>query len=291
MMARYTTYGRTIESEQELALPRAEEGPGTAEPVFRLSTDQSARPGATASYRLLDLAELTLHEGRRVHVRQLEPMSEAILQHLLVDVAVPTALTAWDQPVLHASAVDWGQGAVLFTGPSGSGKSTIAIAAATRGARLVADDGVLVEMGDRSGIGSITTLRLHAEHAAELLPTGQTGEVVTLTGKRWVDAAAEGIELASGARPVLGLFAIDRAGEARSEVRVSRLRAAEATDVIVRSFFTPPGPPAMALEYLDRASSIAGWLPVWRLEYPRELAATDAVLAAVQAVTSDVAVA
>jgi P2-related tail formation protein len=69
------------------------------------------------------------------------------------------------------------------------------------------------------------------------------------------------------------------------------LRAAEATDVIVRSFFTPPGPPAMALEYLDRASSIAGWLPVWRLEYPRELAATDAVLAAVQAVTSDVAVA
>jgi hypothetical protein len=272
----YQSYGRTIESEVELDLPPA--GDDALPPSFHLSSDTAERPEQTAGYRLLDLAELTFHEGRRVHLRQLTTMEAPILQHLLVDVAVPTALTAWDQPVLHASAIDDGAGAMLFTGPSGSGKSTLAIAGAARGAQLVADDGVLVDASSQVGVGSITTLRLHEEHASTVLPSVQAGEVVTLTGKRRIDADAEGITLASGPRPVLALFAIDRPGA--EGVQVEACGPAEATDIVARSFFAPPGSPASAIRYLDLASSIASWLPVMRLEYPRDASRIDEVLAA-----------
>jgi HPr kinase/phosphorylase len=54
-----------------------------------------------------------------------------------------------DQP-LHASAVALGGRAALITGPAGSGKSALALDLMATGARLVADDGVLlVRDGDR----------------------------------------------------------------------------------------------------------------------------------------------
>lgn len=51
-----------------------------------------------------------------------------------------------DQP-LHASAVAIAGQGLLITGASGSGKSALALALIARGARLVADDGVLVRPG------------------------------------------------------------------------------------------------------------------------------------------------
>jgi HPr kinase/phosphorylase len=45
---------------------------------------------------------------------------------------------------LHASAVAIGGRAVLITGPSGSGKSGLALQLIALGARLVADDGVIL---------------------------------------------------------------------------------------------------------------------------------------------------
>lgn len=52
--------------------------------------------------------------------------------------------------VLHASAVQVGQGAVLFCGPSGAGKSTIAAALVERGYPLVNDDFCAVRtLGDQ----------------------------------------------------------------------------------------------------------------------------------------------
>jgi HPr kinase/phosphorylase len=48
-----------------------------------------------------------------------------------------------DQP-LHASAVALNGRAALITGPSGSGKSALALGLIALGARLVADDGVLL---------------------------------------------------------------------------------------------------------------------------------------------------
>ena len=49
-----------------------------------------------------------------------------------------------DGQPLHASAVAFADRGALITGPSGSGKSALALELISRGARLVADDGVLL---------------------------------------------------------------------------------------------------------------------------------------------------
>ncbi len=284
---RYTSYGRPFTSDHPLNLaPDRSE----AEPAFCLTV---GGPGpdpedADTGYLMPDLIELALHPGHHVHVRPLAELTPAVLEHLIVDVAIPTALTAWDQPVVHASAVDWGDGAVLFTGPSGSGKSTLALAAASRGARLVADDGILVDLAAHTATGSVTTLRLHGDHAAEVLPAVEPGEVVTPTGKRQIDPSLAEIAVAEGARSLRALFAIDGANAGTAEgdaINLARCGAAEAADVIVRSFLSPPGSTSLSLRYLEAASSIAAWLPVFRLTYPRDRDLLDEVLCAAREAT------
>jgi serine kinase of HPr protein (carbohydrate metabolism regulator) len=46
---------------------------------------------------------------------------------------------------LHASCVEWNGSGVLLRGPSGAGKSDLALRLIEQGARLVADDQVLIE--------------------------------------------------------------------------------------------------------------------------------------------------
>jgi len=56
---------------------------------------------------------------------------------------------------LHATAIAYAATGVLVLGPSGSGKSSLALALLNGGARLVADDGVLV----RTAGEAVTLLR------------------------------------------------------------------------------------------------------------------------------------
>lgn len=56
--------------------------------------------------------------------------------------------TGPDREILHATAVSFGPGAVLLLGPSGAGKSGLALQLMALGARLVADDRVLVFLRD-----------------------------------------------------------------------------------------------------------------------------------------------
>lgn len=64
--------------------------------------------------------------------------------HYLFAHALPLWLESQGRPVLHASAVAFGDRAVAFLGPSGIGKSTLCAELVKLGCRLVADDGLAV---------------------------------------------------------------------------------------------------------------------------------------------------
>lgn len=71
----------------------------------------------------------------------------------------PVPLTGWTTAAegnrirVHASAVALDGRGVLILGASGSGKSRLALDLMTRGAHLIADDGVAIDLGLETGTG------------------------------------------------------------------------------------------------------------------------------------------
>jgi HPr kinase/phosphorylase len=57
-----------------------------------------------------------------------------------------------DEHLLHASAVAWPAGGLIILGASGSGKSGLALRLMARGARLIADDQVILARDARGEI-------------------------------------------------------------------------------------------------------------------------------------------
>ncbi len=84
-------------------------------------------------------------EAMRVTVR-LGDDDEALREHRIVSAAVGTLLSMRGDLVLHASAVAVDGRAVLFCGPTGRGKSTLALALGEAGYRVLAEDGVAIDL-------------------------------------------------------------------------------------------------------------------------------------------------
>lgn len=78
--------------------------------------------------------------------------SDEIWEHRLVTVIVPLLLAEKGDVALHAAAVARGGRAVVFAGVSTRGKSTLALAAASRGLGVLADDGVVIDPGAGGGL-------------------------------------------------------------------------------------------------------------------------------------------
>lgn len=73
---------------------------------------------------------------------------------------------------VHASCIDTGNRAVLFTGQSGSGKSTAAFAAAASGGNIISDDITFLEKtGDSYRVHTITKfVKLHSDTINRFFP-------------------------------------------------------------------------------------------------------------------------
>ena len=79
----------------------------------------------------------------------------AILRHTLVQQAIPRWLAHHGKLIVHASAVIMPNGgAVAFVGDSGFGKSTLARHGVAEGARLLADDSLLLEVNNGDAVVS-----------------------------------------------------------------------------------------------------------------------------------------
>lgn len=123
--------------------------------------------------RFPDLADFTLSgNGQEVSAYPVPGVSQQTVDHLYLNQVLPLALARQFKLVLHASAVEVGQGAVAFLGASGRGKSTLAASFSTSGFRFLTDDGLQLEKSANGYVirPSHPSIRLWEDSSQALMP-------------------------------------------------------------------------------------------------------------------------
>jgi hypothetical protein len=158
------------------------------------------------------------------------------LHHLLIDQVLPLAASRRGRLSLHASAVFLpGIGTVGFAGETGRGKSTLAAAFAARGARIVADDCLAIDL-DAPGVTVIPSypgLRLFPGPAARAMLRERRGSPVAhYSTKQRIDRGAATFHRARSRLRALFLLS-PRAGDGPA-ASVRRCRASAGLIGLVR---------------------------------------------------------
>lgn len=188
--------------------------PGALEPYLRVAGD--AERQILVHTRGIDV-EVT-DDGRRFAITHLDPgLDPRDVEHLLLDQLLPLIMGRLGRLSMHGSAVAWGDEAVAFLGPSGAGKSTLAAMAVRHGgARLVADDQVILEPRPDGIVihPAYPSVRLWSDSAAAVREPG-----TTIDRKHRIE-----LPTVDGARPLRAIAVIERG--ASLEVTAERPRDA-----------------------------------------------------------------
>lgn len=208
------------------------------------------------------------------------------LRHLLLDQAVPLALSARGHVLLHASAVSTGGGALLLAGESGSGKSTLAFALSSAGYRLLSDDVVrIVAQGLERPV-----LATPAYPGARLWPdvldafrVGARGRrLAHYSQKRRVSRRA----VTSGRPvPVTCVYLL----EAGSAPRICELPARAALVALLKQTYRmDAGDARLERRHFDTLATLCATVRVRRLAYPHDFdSVADVVRVVVSELTAD----
>jgi hypothetical protein len=197
-------------------------------------------------------------DGRRIRCA---PPEAPGWQHCLRGQALPFAALLRGLETFHASAVALDGRALAFAGRSTAGKTSVAVNLMLRGAELLTDDVVALELGDGAPLAhpgaSVISLR-HAEAAAlagRALPLGEA-----LEGDE--EATRVLAPRCEQALPLAALYFLDRAGG--DSVRIEpmepdpRLLLAASFNFVVQS-------PERLRNQLEVCARIAAAVPVFRL--------------------------
>ena len=179
-MYSYAAYGFALRSE--LALPELDIGDSAPDVVLRLGTVER-RPleldaqgdgiwatTGEACRSVRNVGTCLVRWGREIVVDPAPGVDERVLRLSILGPAFALLLHQRGCFVLHASAVQCGDGAIAFTGGSGWGKSTLAGAFHARGSALLADDLTALRIGTGCStvLPGFPQLKLWPEAAASL---------------------------------------------------------------------------------------------------------------------------
>ncbi len=252
-----------------------------------------AKTSAGYLLRFPGLGDFLVTDGGRVISCAPEPKTPIrTIRHLLLDQVLPLVLSAFGRLVLHAGAVEVEAGALLFLGASGAGKSTLVGALCQRGARLLADDCVVVDIEDGHALAvpSYAGLRLWPSSVTALYQDGaESREVAHYTEKRRVASSDGRLPHAFRAVPIAGMYVLDpidpddQAHDSNiGSATVVRLGGRDACMTLIKSAFqldvTDPAATCRSFQQVGHLASICS---ISRLQYPREFSHLPAVVDAV----------
>jgi hypothetical protein len=179
-MFTYSAYGLGIHSE--IGLPEFTPAEVNRDVVVRLQlcAKRSPNPNDRHSFIDLDMEEAVLHvehigdflvkAGREIVIIPGPEADDRLIRPYLVGTVMAILLYQRGLLVLHASAVQINNRALVLLGASGSGKSSLAAALYSRGHYLIADDVSGVQVRDNSILifPAYPQLKLSPEAAASL---------------------------------------------------------------------------------------------------------------------------
>lgn len=210
-----------------------------------------------------DVARITTDgTGSEIVVEHVPEARPATLSHLVVDQAVPRALSERDLMVLHATGVVVDGLGLGFLGSTGTGKSTLAMSFVMDGAELIADDCLAMR---------------NTQHCIEALPSYGSGRLRpdSLAALRLNEQSLPGspgkrrviVRRQSSPLPMTALLVLRRDPAAKGPT-VQRLPETRALwSVTQHSFASHDLRPEAAMVAMARLTPLVRQLAVYELSY------------------------
>lgn len=199
-------------------------------------------------------------------------------ERLLFAQVLPLAAALLGRVLFHASAVAVDGGAFGFTGHAGAGKSSVAAHLVARGAALVTDDILALELSDDGVLAhpgaSLTGIDAHELGAMTAEGRALLGAHLGKSDKTYVAAP-----IVRGPLPLRGLYFLTRNGGRSIEIGPADSTPAR---LLGSGFISYLRSPPHLVHHLDVCARVADVVPTLRVSVPASAPATS-VAAAVEA--------
>jgi hypothetical protein len=221
--------------------------------------------------RFSELADFELSaDARNVRCWAVPGITMDTVQHLYLNQVLPLALSLLGKFVLHASAVEIGDGAVAFVGESGRGKSTLAASFATNGYRFLTDDGLVLERdgGECRVMPSHPSIRLWEDSEEALIcPDAPVAPAVQFTSKSRFFAGKD-IAFCEQPRRLRRVFFLGD-GEQTRPVFERMSSGVALIELVKHSFLLDIEEQQMLASHFDELTDLLKRSIIYRLDYPR----------------------
>ncbi|MDX6603070.1 MAG: hypothetical protein QOF13_2272 [Solirubrobacterales bacterium] len=177
-----------------------------------------------------------------------------LLEHRIVSSAICTLLSMRDDLGLHAAAVEVDARAIVFCGPSLRGKSTLARALGEAGCRLLGEDGIAIELGERGPIAH--------PGARGVRMRSRDGD-----GRQRTVLLEDPGRGEAKSRPVAAVVLL---GERGAEFEVEPLEPARALALLTPTLIHSGGRTAIAAAF-QRLAALLGTVPALQISLPDDL--------------------
>ena len=222
--------------------------------------------------RFPDLADFEVSaSGESVTAYPAAGTDDVTLEHLYINQLIPLALSRQGRPAFHASVVTVPGGCIAFLGNTGMGKSTLAASFALEDAAFLTDDSLLIDESDGiRAMPSHASVRLWEDSLEALVGEGreQAASYISYSSKARL-LAGDALRYVDEPVRLLAAFVLQRNDV--DTVTIASLAGSERQMAwISNSFLLDIKDKDLLAQHFDWTHRIAGQVPTFSLDYPRD---------------------